>query len=124
MGERVSLISKLKDMLCEQTALNGGVATGNRANKRVREIITHIGGLGDPYGLGDLEEGVSQDWYGPSTSKTNGRVSIETARDLESSLKNALDDAVEDENRYSSEPGRVSGDTGAPCLVLKRRKWY
>jgi hypothetical protein len=65
-----------------------------------------------------LEQGISADWYGG-----RGSVSVEGARDREQELRDAIDGAVEDENKWGSNPGRVSGDDDAPCRVQKKRWW-
>ena len=102
----------------------GSVATGRFARDRAGLWVAHIQELKDPLDSANLSQGLKKDWYDSAEIlNPDGSVSVEGARDREMEIKNALDDAVEDENRYSSEPGRVAGDVDAPCRVLKRRNW-
>jgi len=120
MGKIESLAGYLRKTV--NTSLRGGVAPGVYAKKRVGEIARELADRHDLYGSAELSQTVRTDWYSGEVQKGK-RVSIEEASDREIDMKNALDDAVDDENRYPSEPGRVSGDVDAPCRVLKRRSW-
>lgn len=119
----MSLVEKFKNTLNPNLSLPA-VARGKGAEQRVRDLARCIGDLRDPTDSRELSGGETADWYTSETRKRGGSVSIESAAEREQELKDALDDAVEDENRYRSGPGRVSGDVDAPCRLLKRRKWH
>ena len=74
------------------------------------------GGLNED--LEGLSGGVSSDWY-PVSTKKRGGVSIEQAAEEETDNKKRLDDAVDAENRYSSNSGKVGNSGLPPCKITK-----
>lgn len=91
-----------------------GTSVAGERKESLREAI-----LDATFGVGRyISKGVTTDWYGGDQKEP---VSFQEAAEGEKDLKDALDDAVDDENRYSSSPGRVKGEQDAPCRVLRRR---
>lgn len=118
-----SLVNLLRRMANTDTSLDGGIAPGVYGKRRVEAVARELADMVyNPYGSAELSQTVKTDWY-PSSVLQKDRVSLEKASQRELDMKEALDDAVVDENRFPSEPGRVAGDDGAPCRVLKRRSW-
>lgn len=70
--------------------------------------------------LMDLAGGATTDWYPESTVK-RGEVSIEGAALDEFENKDAIDDAVEHENIYSSSAGKV-GNKGVPVCMWRKKQ--
>lgn len=92
MGER-NIVDKLKGLLSNSTALQGGVTTGQAARDRVEEIVHHIAGGSQGDGA-HLAQGDTSDNYVGS-----GRtVSIERAAQTQIDLQQRLDQHVVDEN--------------------------
>ena len=89
-----------------------GAVDGGQSSRRLARVQEMLDQLNPGRGLG---EGDSTDWYGDDVLNARGDVSLERAALRELRLKDALDDQVEDENKFPEDPDLVTRHGLLPC---------